>query len=133
MNEFLKILFNIRSLRAAIRDLQFEQLQEIKEKFDMVVEEQLQRSEAEHVIKLEHEKKLAEFRELLALQGISPADLLTGPMKYDQAKVNPAKRAPRPAKYVYAVDGDKRTWTGQGRMPTQIAQALERGENLNFF
>lgn len=35
MNEFMKVLLNIRSLRAAIQDLQFEQLQEIKEKFDM--------------------------------------------------------------------------------------------------
>ena len=34
MNDFLKVLLNIRSLRAAVRDLPFEQLQEIKEKFD---------------------------------------------------------------------------------------------------
>jgi DNA-binding protein H-NS len=36
MNEFLKVLLNIRSLRAAIRELPFEQLQEAKEKFDLV-------------------------------------------------------------------------------------------------
>ena len=33
MNEFLKILLNIRSLRAALRELSFEQLVEVKEKW----------------------------------------------------------------------------------------------------
>ena len=41
MNDFLKVLLNIRSLRAAVRDLPFGQLQEIKEKFDTVIQEQL--------------------------------------------------------------------------------------------
>ena len=34
MNEFLKVLLNIRSLRAAIRELPFEQLQEAKVRLD---------------------------------------------------------------------------------------------------
>ena len=63
MNDFLKVLLNIRSLRAAVRDLPFEQLQEIKEKFDTVVQEQLKAAEVDQAAKLEHEKKLAEFRE----------------------------------------------------------------------
>ena len=37
MNEFLKILLNIRSLRAALRELSFEQLVEVKEKLDEVL------------------------------------------------------------------------------------------------
>lgn len=78
MNDFLKVLLNIRSLRAAVRDLPFEQLQEIKEKFDTVVQEQLKAAEVDQAAKLEHEKKLAEFRELLAIEGISPEDLLSG-------------------------------------------------------
>lgn len=41
MNDFLKVLLNIRSLRAAVRDLPFEQLQEIKEKFDTVVQDRV--------------------------------------------------------------------------------------------
>ncbi|HGY1070326.1 TPA: H-NS family nucleoid-associated regulatory protein, partial [Aeromonas salmonicida subsp. salmonicida] len=114
MNDFLKVLLNIRSLRAAVRDLPFEQLQEIKEKFDTVVQEQLKAAEADQAAKLEHEKKLAEFRELLAIEGISPEDLLSGRGLTAGAK---AKRAPRPAKYRYLVEGEARTWTGQGRMP----------------
>ena len=115
MNDFLKVLLNIRSLRAAVRDLPFEQLQEIKEKFDTVVQEQLKAAEADHAAKLEHEKKLAEFRELLAIEGLSPEDLLSGRGLTAGADAGAkAKRAPRPAKYRYLVEGETRTWTGQG-------------------
>lgn len=133
MNDFLKVLLNIRSLRAAVRDLSFDQLQEIKEKFDTVIQEQLNAAEAEHQKKLEHEKKLAEFRELLAAEGISAADLLGGTGVGATSSAPRSKRAPRPAKYAYMVDGVERTWTGQGRMPAQIAAAVENGQSLEDF
>ena len=134
MNDFLKVLLNIRSLRAAVRDLPFEQLQEIKEKFDTVVQEQLKAAEVDQAAKLEHEKKLAEFRELLAIEGTSPEDLLSGRGLTTGADAGAkAKRAPRPAKYRYMVEGEARTWTGQGRMPAQIAAAIASGESLDAF
>ncbi|MGL4355124.1 MULTISPECIES: H-NS family histone-like protein [Aeromonas] len=133
MNDFLKVLLNIRSLRAAVRDLPFDQLQEIKEKFDTVVQEQLKAAEAVQAAKLEHEKKLAEFRELLAAEGISAEDLLGGAAVGTASAASRTKRAPRPAKYAYIVDGEERTWTGQGRMPAQIAAAVENGKSLEDF
>ena len=129
MNDFLKVLLNIRSLRAAVRDLPFDQLQEIKEKFDTVIQEQLKAAEAEQAAKLEYEKKLAEFRELMVNEGISAEDLVGG-VTVGAAST---KRAPRPAKYAYMVDGEERTWTGQGRMPAQIATAVENGKSLEDF
>jgi DNA-binding protein H-NS len=133
MNEFLKVLLNIRSLRAAVRDLSFDQLQDIKQKFDSVIEERLHATEAERAAKLEHEKKLAEFRELLAAEGISAADLFSAGTTGTPSTVARAKRPPRPAKYAYMVDGQERTWTGQGRMPAQIAEAVENGKSLEDF
>ena len=44
-----------------------------------------------------------------------------------------SKRAPRPAKYRYLVEGEARAWTGQGRMPAQIAAAITSGESLDAF
>ncbi len=44
MNEFLKVLLNVRSLRAALREISFEQLKEVHEKFQTIFEE---REEAE--------------------------------------------------------------------------------------
>ncbi len=127
MTEFLKVILNIRSLRAAIRELPLEQLIEIKEKFDTVIEERLKAAEAENEARLEHEKKLAEFRELLAAEGISPADLLDTTTAATPSAKTRTKRAPRPAKYAYLVDGEERTWTGQGRMPVQMASAIDAG------
>ncbi|HHQ4545242.1 TPA: H-NS family nucleoid-associated regulatory protein [Aeromonas veronii] len=133
MNDFLKVLLNIRSLRAAVRDLPFDQLQEIKEKFDTVIQEQLKAAEAEQAAKVEYEKKLAEFRELMVTEGISAEDLFGGAAVGTASAASSTKRAPRPAKYAYMVDGKARTWTGQGRMPAQIATAVENGKSLEDF
>ncbi len=128
MNDFLKVLLNIRSLRAALRDLPFEQLEEIKEKMDTVIGERMASAKAEAEEREAHEKKLAEFRELLAIEGISPEDLIGGKLAATSpASGSKSKRAPRPAKYRYMVNGEEKTWTGQGRMPAQIAAAIEAG------
>ncbi|MDX7776290.1 transcriptional regulator, partial [Aeromonas caviae] len=55
MNEFLKILLNIRSLRAALRELSFEQLVEVKEKLDEVFAE---REQQENKIKAESAERI---------------------------------------------------------------------------
>ncbi|MCX0424260.1 H-NS family nucleoid-associated regulatory protein [Aeromonas veronii] len=94
----------------------------------------MKRPQVDQAAKLEHEKKLAEFRELLAIEGISPEDLLSGRGLTAGADAGAkAKRAPRPAKYRYLVEGEARTWTGQGRMPAQIAAAIASGESLDAF
>lgn len=125
MNEFLKVLLNIRSLRAALRDLSFEQLQDVKEKMDVVINERLDVAKAEQAERVEREKKITEFRELLAIEGISPHDLIGS--STSDSSVSKTKRTPRPAKYSYLYQGEEKTWTGQGRMPTPMAAAIEAG------
>ena len=70
MNEFLKVLLNIRSLRAAIRELPFEQLQEAKEKFELVYNERAESVEQERAEQEERQRKLSEFTEMLQQAGI---------------------------------------------------------------
>ena len=125
MNEFLKVLLNIRSLRAAIRELPFEQLQEAKEKFDLVYNE---RAEQE-----ERQRKLSEFTEMLQQAGIDPRELIGSVATPAAAGATKSKRAPRPAKYKYQEDGQEKTWTGQGRMPKAIAEQVALGKDLNDF
>lgn len=132
MNEFIKVLLNQRSLRAALRELSFEQLTEAKEKLDMLFKE---REEAEFKVMQEQEErqaKLAEFQAMLQQAGIDPSELL-GAGESKGTKAPAAKRAPRPAKYKYTEDGVEKTWTGQGRMPKAIAQAVESGTALESF
>lgn len=112
----------------------FEQLDDIKQKLDAVIEERLEATKAERAARLEHEKKLAEFRELLAAEGISAQDLLGLTSSDHTSDSTRTKRAPRPAKYAYIVNGKERTWTGQGRMPAQMASAIDAGQkNLEDF
>lgn len=134
MNEFLKVLLNIRSLRAAIRELPFEQLQEAKEKFDLVYNERADSVEQERAEQEERQRKLNEFTEMLQQAGIDPRELLNSATAPAAAVgATKSKRAPRPAKYKYQEDGQEKTWTGQGRMPKAIAEQVALGKDLNDF
>ncbi|UXB11883.1 H-NS histone family protein [Aeromonas dhakensis] len=134
MSEFIKVILNQRSLRAALRELTFEQLTEAKEKLDVVFKE---REDVELKLMQEQEErqaKLAEFQAMLEQAGIDPNELL-GAGESKGAKETAAKRtrAPRPAKYKYTEDGVEKTWTGQGRIPKAIAKAVEGGTALDSF
>ncbi|MFQ2046922.1 H-NS histone family protein [Aeromonas veronii] len=134
MNEFLKVLLNIRSLRAAIRELPFEQLLEAKEKFDLVYQERADSVEQERAEQEERQRKLNEFTEMLQQAGIDPRELLATAVAPAAATgAAKSKRAPRPAKYKYEEDGQEKTWTGQGRMPKAIAAQVALGKDLNDF
>ncbi|MCV5296223.1 transcriptional regulator, partial [Escherichia coli] len=76
MNDFLKTLLNIRSLRAALRELSFEQLVEVKEKLDEVFAEREQQETKLREESAERLQKLAEFAELLKGAGIDPSELV---------------------------------------------------------
>src|SRR5690554_6866206 len=114
MSEFLRVLLNIRSLRAATRELTLEQMEEAQAKFSSVIEEQREIKEAEQAAALEREQKVKEYMEQMAADGIDINELieLTEPKKRASTP-----RSKRPAKYEYWVDGERKTWTGQGRKP----------------
>lgn len=130
MNEFLKVLLNIRSLRAACRDLTLEQLEEGLEKLSTIVDERRQDESAERQAREEHQKKIAEYAEMLKAAGIDPAELVNTVVS-ENTKVS--KRVPRPAKYRYLDNGVEKTWTGQGRMPSVIAKAVAEGKSVEAF
>lgn len=134
MTEFLKTLLNIRSLRVALRELSFEQLEEAKEKFEQVYTERFESTEKERAEQAEHQRKLAEFSEMLKQAGVDPRDLVgCAASTVSTNASNKTKRAPRPAKYKYQEDGQEKTWTGQGRMPKAIAELIEQGKSLDDF
>ncbi|CAJ1773829.1 H-NS family nucleoid-associated regulatory protein [Aeromonas salmonicida] len=133
MNEFLKVLLNIRSLRAACRELTLEQLEEDLEKLSAIVAERQQDEVADRQAREEHQRKINEYTEMLKAAGIDPAELV-GTVANEPAKAaKKGKRAPRPAKYRYLDNGVEKTWTGQGRMPSAIAKAVAEGKSIEEF
>ena len=131
MSEFLKVLLNIRSLRAALRELSLEPLQEAHEKIELIYLERLELAEKEQAAQAEHQQKLAEFQAMLAQAGIDPTELVGSTPA--AATATKAKRAPRPPKYRYVENGVEKTWTGQGRTPKFLAEQLEQGRQLDEF
>ena len=118
------VLSNIRSLRVQARDTDLETLEELLSKFTAIVEE---RREEESKVQKEQAERLAKLdaiRAQLLEDGIDPAELLESV----KSKPTKAKRDPRPAKYKYTDEnGTEQTWTGQGRTPKAIREAIDGG------
>ncbi|WP_407579533.1 H-NS family histone-like protein [Citrobacter koseri] len=135
MSETLKVLNNIRTLRAQARELALETLEEMLSKLTIVVAERHKEEVSAQKEQAERQAKLEAFRQKLLEDGIDPAELLStlGSSSSVKSKTG-SKRAPRPAKYKYTdTDGLEKTWTGQGRTPRVIAAAIEAGKKLEDF
>lgn len=125
-----KVLNNIRTLRAQAREVALTDLEEILEKLTVVVTERREEIEAEEALNREKIEKLSKYREMLLADGIDPNELIG----ITEAPKKRAKRAPRPAKYQYIDEnGEKKSWTGQGRTPAAIKKALDEGKKLEDF
>lgn len=137
MTNVLKVLNNIRSLRVLAREVTLEQLELMLEKLKQVVDEK--REEHENTLReeLARQEQIEKLKVSLEQHQISIDELakaLGHNLKVATPKPEKQKRAPRPAKYKYIdQNGEERTWTGQGRTPKPIQQALDQGKSLSSF
>ena len=128
MNESMKILLNLRSLRAACRDVELSELQDALEKLTLVVNERIEEDEKSAKEEAHRLEKLEQYRQMLAEDGIELHEL-AGALTEKKTK-----RAPRPAKYKFNDEqSNEKTWTGQGRMPKALAELIEQGRTLEEF
>ncbi|HFZ8995391.1 TPA: DNA-binding protein StpA [Citrobacter freundii] len=131
MNLMLQNLNNIRTLRAMARDFSIDVLEEMLEKFRAVTKERREEEEQQQRLRAEHQEKISILLEMMQSDGINPEDLLKAETAIARSG---KKRQPRPAKYRFTdFDGESKTWTGQGRTPKPIAQALAEGKSLDDF
>ncbi|MCF1161961.1 histone-like nucleoid-structuring protein H-NS [Yersinia pseudotuberculosis] len=135
MSEALKILNNIRTLRAQARECTLETLEEMLEKLEVVVNERREEESQSQAEIEERARKLQQYREMLIADGIDPNELLQASASAAAKAAGKAKRAARPAKYQYKDEnGELKTWTGQGRTPAVIKKAIEeQGKSLDDF
>lgn len=132
--EIIKTLTNIRSLRVFARETEFDVLEDMLTKLTTVVEERRESVELERAEQVERQEKLEAYKKMLAEDGISLDDLLAVAASGVATKQARKKREPRAPKYEYTDDnGNLKTWTGQGRMPSPIANQIENGKSLDDF
>ena len=132
MSVMLQSLNNIRTLRGMAREFSIDVLEEMLEKFRVVTKERREEEEQQQRELAERQEKISTWLELMKADGINPEELLGNSSA--AAPRAGKKRQPRPAKYKFIdVNGETKTWTGQGRTPKPIAQALAEGKSLDDF
>lgn len=134
MNEFTRVLRNLRTLRNLTRELTISQLESAVEKLQEIIKEKYETAEQHQREVQERKDRIKKYKELLKQDGITAADLaeILGDTK--QPKKVKQKRPARPAKYQYKDEnGQVKTWTGQGRTPKAIQVQLDTGKSLDSF
>lgn len=131
MSDFIKTFLNARSLRAATKELSVEQLEDVLIKFTNIIND---RKEAEAAQLEKQQAKQAKMNEILLQlkeSGISPEELIN--LTDSTIEKTKTKREPRPAKYAYDVNGETKTWTGQGRMPLPLQEIMNANGSIEEF
>ncbi|SHH76751.1 H-NS histone family protein [Ferrimonas marina] len=128
MADFLEILTHGRRLKAQVKGLSLDELHEVIGKLQSIAAEREEEIQAEQEANAERLAKIEAIRQQLAQEGISLDELNAG-----QEVAPRKKRAPRPPKYEVMVDGERITWTGQGRTPKAIKEQLDAGASLDDF
>ncbi|HFW1605094.1 TPA: H-NS family nucleoid-associated regulatory protein [Salmonella enterica subsp. enterica serovar Java] len=126
-----KILSNIRSLRAFAREVDFALLEDMSEKLNSVVEERRADAEREAKERQQRETRKRELLEMINSEGFSVSELLGD----STAEAGRKKRVVQqvPAKYQFEVNGEMQYWTGRGRKPKAIEEALAAGKKIDDF
>ncbi|EHU6487345.1 H-NS histone family protein [Vibrio parahaemolyticus] len=129
----LQDINNIRTLRAIARDTPMDVLLELREKINVVVEERIQQEEEKKIEQEKQKEKLEAIIQRVNSEGIEVNELIAA-LGATGAKKAGKTRAPRPPKYKYVdSNGKEKTWTGQGRTPSVIQEALDNGKKLEDF
>ena len=71
MSDFVKVLLNIRSLRAVARELTLEQLEEGLAKLTAIVEERRNNEAEDRKSREERERKISEYMNMLRADGLT--------------------------------------------------------------
>ncbi|EKE84893.1 H-NS family nucleoid-associated regulatory protein [Idiomarina xiamenensis] len=133
MSEFINILTHGRRLKAATKNLSVSELEEVQQKLEKVISDRREEAEVQRREEQEKAQKIEEFKKAMADAGIDVSDIIEKEIGGDAIKKPRKKRAPKPPKYAIVENGERITWTGQGRMPNALKHALEKGNKLEDY
>ncbi|OOC67708.1 DNA-binding protein [Escherichia coli] len=103
----------------------------MQEKLNVVIEERREDAEREAAERAERERKRQELLQLIAGEGFSPEELLG--ITEDAPKTRKKTLPKAPPKYQFEENGETKYWSGRGRAPKPIAEALAGGRSLDEF
>lgn len=122
------MLANPRRRDSILRRLDLEQLKLLTGACQNIQQERIEEENVRLRQLEERQKKAAEALALLKDDGLEPEDLIA--VRERLAAKGPGKVA----RYIYKDEFDQaRTWTGQGRTPKPIQDALNKGSKLEDF
>lgn len=134
MSDFIKILTHERRLKASTKELSVSELEEVEKKLLNVIAARKKEEEEEKAEQRLKQEKIEEFKKAMADAGIGISDILENEIGGEPLKATKKKRAPKPPKYAFTDEqGERATWTGQGRMPKALKKALEQGHRLEEY
>lgn len=131
INEFVKIALHRKRLKAAIKELDMEQLNKLATDINEIVaerEQEIQELAAEQEAK---KAKIAEMRSILSEQGLTVDDLVDGEVNLGEVKAS--KRSVAPKYRVVDENGEEHLWTGRGRAPKPFQKYLDKGHSKESF
>jgi len=131
MSDALTQLNNIRTLRSQTREMSLDVLEDVLEKFKIILIERREEETLRLANESQRRDKLETLRQMMLDEGIDPSELMAAIGSPGKAK---RTCSPRPAKYRYTdKTGESKTWSGQGRMPKQISNLIAEGGELKDF
>jgi len=129
MSSFQKTFLNARSLNAATRELSVEQLEETLIKLQAIITDRKNAEEEANAAAEERIAKMQEYKDMLIEDGI---DLSEFAEHFSGGKTR-QKKAALPPKYKYMDNGEEKTWSGYGRTPAVIKNAIAEGKSKDDF
>jgi len=131
MSKAINQLNDILSLRNQARKLSLSFLEKFLDKFTVVIFERRDEEANHKLIKKYQLEKMEKIRIMMLNDCIDPAELIL--FSKPSLKQKKTKSA-RPPKYWYKdLNGEIKTWTGQGRKPKIIADLIAKGYKIEDF
>lgn len=134
MSDFINIIRHERRLNAALKDVDINELKEIQQKLANVISKREEEERERQRERQQKQNKIAELKRTMQEAGIDISDILEDEIGGSKITRPKRKRTPKPPKYEYTDEnGQRKTWTGQGRMPKPLKQAVDGGRSLSDF
>ncbi|WP_275666703.1 H-NS family nucleoid-associated regulatory protein [Vibrio tubiashii] len=130
-NKVIDFLSKPNKLAKLFDSLEFEVAKELTDNLMAAFQQRKEQHDEQERLRIQKQEELDRFVQQAEDSDMDLSDVISA-LQTRQKQNN--KRAPREPKYSYVdASGNEKTWTGQGRTPSVIQQALDAGKSLDSF